>query len=350
MARIRDKAKFLVKLTRAREWWEYKLPVLLSIAYATAFLSGVALTQVAWQILFYLLATMASYTYVSLINDFTDMDEDRAVGKRTGMLALAPATRTLSLVLSIAVGIGFGWFMWPDTLSLLFFASTWIVFTLYSARPFRWKARGVLGVWCDASGVHLFPSLLMISGVSTASGVSVNYGWLIAVAVWSFAYGLRGILWHQFLDKPNDVQTDTNTFVSRFDEAKSRYLVALVVAVELISFAVMLVYIAQPWLLMLVPLYFILVGVRLKKYQRKPIFVIAPHNQPWQMIMLDFYQFFFPVGLLAYAAIAQPWAWIVLAVHVLLFPRTGFNAIMDYSVAVRSAGRRLAQSMRRLAS
>lgn len=350
MAQIAERATFIIKLIRATEWWEYKLPLLLAIAYATVFLSGSPVVTVAWDILFYLFATAASYIYVSLINDFTDMEEDHAVGKKTGMLALTPPTRIVLLVLSVVVGVVLGWLMWPDVLSLVFFAGTWIVFTLYSVPPFRWKARGSLGVWCDASGVHLFPTLLMISGISTATGVPINYGWLLIVGLWSLAYGLRGILWHQFLDKPNDVRTDTNTFVSKLDGTRARYIIAVVVAVELVSFAIMLVYIAQPWLLVLIPLYVGLVGIRAKKLHRKPIFVIAPHHQPWQMIMLDFYQFFLPVGLLIFAAVTQPWAWVVLVLHVMLFPQTGLYAVKDYQLGIKSAKRRLVASVRRIAS
>lgn len=350
MVQMADRAKFIVKLIRATEWWEYKLPLMLAVAYATAFLSGAAVAAVAWPILFYVFATAVSYIYVSLINDFTDMEEDQAVGKKTGMLALAPPTRIFALVVSVVLGVVLGWLMWPDALSIAFFAGTWIVFTLYSVRPFRWKARGILGVWCDASGVHLFPTLLMISGVSTATGIPINYGWLLIAGLWSFAYGLRGILWHQFLDKPNDVQTDTNTFVSKLDGTRSRYIIALVVAVELTSFVLMLVYIAQPWLLVLAPIYAGLVYIRAKMLHRKPIFVIAPHHRPWQMIMLDFYQFFLPVGLLIFAAVMQPWAWVVLVLHVLIFPRTGLYAVKDYQLGVKSAGRRLLASVRRIAS
>lgn len=349
MERIAEKIGFLIKLTRATEWWEYKLPLMLAIGYATALLSGVALSQVALQILFYLVAIMVSYTYVSLINDFTDIEEDSAVGKRTGMLGLSPAMRLPVLIVSIGIGVVFGLLMWPDILSLIFFASTWVVFTLYSVRPFRWKARGLLGVLCDASGVHLFPSLLMVTGISNASGIAIHYGWLATVGIWAFAYGLRGILWHQFMDKPNDLQTQTNTLASKLDAVEFRPIAAFIVLVELSAFAVMLVYISQPLLLVLFPLYFLLVGVRMKKYGRLPIFIVAPHDKPWQMIMLDFYQFFFPIGLLVLAAITQKWAWVVLVIHIALFPGTGLHAIRDYIMAFKLAGRKLIKSMQNLA-
>lgn len=337
---------FLIKLTRAVEWWEYKLTFLVAVAYATALLSSASLIDVSGQILFYLAATIVMAIYVSLVNDFTDVEEDLAVGKRTPMAALSPVMRWITIGFSIGLGVAFGFFIWPDLLSLLFYSLTWIAFTLYSVPPFRWKARGVLGVLCDAVGAHLAPSLLMAAGIFNAAGMQVNYGWLAAVGTWAFASGLRGILSHQFLDRSNDIQTETNTFASKVDPLRFRPVAMLIMAIELLAVGVMFVYIAQPVLLVLFPLYFVLVWIRYRKFGQTPVSIIIPKDKPWQILMDDFYQIFFPIGLLVLGAITQPWAWLVLIVHVSLFHTRALTALKDFAFAFKIAGSKLMKSMR----
>lgn len=320
---------------RAHEWWDYKLPMLISLAYATTFVYGIPLYVIAPYCLFLLMALAIGATYVSLINDITDVNEDLAVGKRNRMANIHRKVRWIFPAVCIALGVVAVFLLKMDTLSIIFYSMSWLAFSLYSVPPFRWKTKGILGVLCDASGAHLFPSLFMVTMVCNVTGMEINYKWLISVAVWSFAYGLRGILWHQFTDKANDIQTNTPTFASKIDTFGFRPVAGCIAAIELVAFAVVLAYVSQPVLLFLLPLYLILVGIRVKKYGQLPIFILAPPDRPWQIMMLDFYQFFLPIGILVLAACTQPWAWLVLVIHAVFFHRTAIMAIRDFYIAVR---------------
>ncbi|PPL00265.1 UbiA prenyltransferase family protein [Parapedobacter indicus] len=334
---------------RAHDWWDHKLPVLLFPAYATTFVYGIPLYAVAPYCLFLLMALAVGAAYVSLINDITDIDEDLAIGKPNRMAKIHRNVRWMFPIVCIALGVIAMVLLKMDTISIIFYSMSWLVFSLYSLRPFRWKTKGVLGVLCDASGAHMFPSLLMVTMVCHVANVQINYTWLISVAIWSFAFGLRGILWHQFMDKANDIQTNTRTFASKVDTAGFRPVATIIVITELVAFAVVLVYISQPILFFLLPVYFALVGIRFKKYEQYPIFILAPQNKPWQITMLDFYQFFLPVGLLVSAAYTQPWAWVVLVIHTLLFHKIAFIAIRDFSMTVRWGYFKLLVAIKRIA-
>ena len=101
----------------------------------------------------------------------------------------------------ISIDYAFSFILFP--LSLIFYLAAYLAFSLYSISPFRFKNRGVLGVIADASGAHLFPSLFVASSMMHNMHISIDPYWLVIVGVWSFAYGLRGILWHQFWDREN---------------------------------------------------------------------------------------------------------------------------------------------------
>lgn len=335
---------FLVKLVRGAEWWEYKLALFAALGYATALVGDVPITNAVWYILFYVLATAVSFTYVSLINDFTDLEEDLAVGKKTGMAILSPLMRWVALGTCIIIGVVVGFFMWPNSLSIFFYASTWVVFTLYSVRPFRWKSRGVLGVLCDATGVHLFPTLLMVSGVSHAVGITLETFWFLIVAVWSLAFGLRGILWHQILDRKNDIKTGIRTFATKIPGHYLRPIAVVLFVVEMTCFVSMLLRINHPGMWIALSCYCILVAIRYSRYNNVPIIMVTPENKSTQVLMLDYYHAFFPISLLVIACLSQPWVWLILLIHIVLFPVTLLLILRDYWMALDALYRQIRYS------
>ncbi len=325
----------LFRSVRAYDWWDYKIAGILAVAYATSMLSDTPLYQVAPDFIFLLVALAIGAVYVSVINDITDIQEDLAIGKRNHMARISPKYRWLIPTLCLAVGGFFSYVLWPDKLSLVLYLSAWVVFSLYSIPPFRFKNRGVLGVLADACGAHLFPTLFVVSRISFVTDQPIAMVWFISVGIWAFTFGLRGILWHQFIDKANDLQTNTTTLASKVDVRQFRPVAAAIMTIEMAAFLVMLIYISEPVLFLLFPVYFVLVGIRFKKYNQLPISIIAPQDRPWQMMMLDFYQCFLPMGLLVSAACVQPWAWVVLVIHMTLFHKIIFIMMRDFATVFR---------------
>jgi len=329
---------------RAPEWWGYKLPPLLSVAYGTTLMADNELYPVSPYFLFFLLSLAIGAVYVSIINDFTDLREDAAVGKANRMENLAPWLRWGMVVGCLTAGIFLGYFMWPDKLTVSLYTCAWISFTLYSVPPFRFKKRGILGVICDASGAHLFPSLFMISGISYVMNVNVDYYWFALVGIWALSFGCRGILWHQFLDRENDIKTNISTLATRVDPQKFKPVAVVLFCIELAAFLGMLMHInlSAVWILLI--LYIVLVTIRYTRYANIPIILITPDNKHSQVLMLDCYQTFFPLGLLFSASFSQPFAWVVLAVHIVLFPTNIMIPLRDYWMAIAALYRQIRYS------
>ncbi|MFC3196181.1 UbiA family prenyltransferase [Parapedobacter deserti] len=334
----------LFGIIRAPEWWGYKLPPLLSVGYATALTSGTTLYHVAPLFLFFLGSLAIGAVYVSIINDITDIEEDIAVGKTNRMANLSPLWRGALITGCLAIGGIFGYFMWPDIQTIIFYTFAWMSFSLYSLPPFRFKERGLLGVLCDACGAHLFPSLLMVSGISYTVGMEIDYYWLTLVAIWALMFGCRGILWHQFLDRENDIKTNISTFATRIAPERFKPAAPAFFAVELAAFGAMLKHVNLIAVWISLVLYAVLVIIRYSRYANIPIILITPRHKHTQVLMIDYYQTFFPLSLLLAASFSQPHVWGLLIAHVVLFPSNIIVPARDYWMAIAALYRQLRYS------
>lgn len=97
----------LSKIARASEWWEYKLPPVLAIAYATAQRAESNLYQLAPRFCILLLGIVIGAAYVSIINDITDIKEDLASGKQNRLSSLSPQFRIVLVLLPLTAGFFF---------------------------------------------------------------------------------------------------------------------------------------------------------------------------------------------------------------------------------------------------
>jgi len=92
------------KIIRSHDWWGSKLTTFLGIAYATVFIADTRLTQSITWVLFLLASLVVGASYVSIINDVTDMEQDIAAGKPNYMLKLPLALRWLLPACCAAIG------------------------------------------------------------------------------------------------------------------------------------------------------------------------------------------------------------------------------------------------------
>jgi len=317
------------KFTRATEWWEYKLVPLLSIGYATILLRHEPMNQVILKLLWLLAAVVVGAVYVSVINDLTDINEDAAAGKPNRMAKIAPVWRITIVSSCLLMGLAFGWMIWPDYLSLFCYSMAWIVFSLYSIPPVRLKKRGIWGVLCDAMGAHLFPTLFIVSSLSGPTPSGINTTWFIAAGLWSFIYGLRGILWHQFHDRTNDILSGTTTFASKIKPENFKTAEILIFGLEAVAFSVLLLLSWNNWILLSLVLYFLVVWIRKTVLHYQLCLVITPVSRPHQLLMNDYYLVFFPLALLLTATCNTPYGWIILCCHFVLFPGKTILVLKD---------------------
>jgi hypothetical protein len=308
----------LISLIRADEWWEYKLAPILSAFYATALVLNIAVSSLWESALSLLVAIVAVAIYASVINDVTDLGGDLAGGKRNVLAGRSRSMIATLIVLTVGAGLLVAW-LWRDDAPLLWcYVATWVAFSVYSLPPFRLKGRGAVGVLCDAAGEQLFPTLVAVFLACRGAQHAVSGAWIASVAVWALAYGLRGIVWHQLTDVENDRAAGFRTFVRLHPRAAPVIATFLVFPLELGGLAAMLWQIGSGWPPAFLVLY-ALYRVRSARQWQTPVIVVP---QPRSFIVLVvFYSDLFPVALLIAASVRNWRVLIVLAVHLLLFPR-----------------------------
>jgi hypothetical protein len=321
----------LISLIRASEWWEYKLVPILSTFYATALVLHVAVSSLWRSALSLLLAIVAAAIYASVINDITDRAGDLAAGKRNAVSGRSRSTVATLVALTAGAGFLFAW-LWRDYAPLLsFYLATWLAFSLYSLPPFRLKERGAAGVLCVAAGEQLFPTIVAVLLACRGAQRAVGGAWMASVAVWAMAYGLRGILWHQLMDSENDRAAGFRTFARLHPRAAAVIGTFIVFPLELIALAAMLWQIGSAWPPAFLVLYALYAIRSARRWQTAPVIVVPKPR--FFIVLHQFYSDLFPVALLITASVRDERALIVLAVHLLLFPRHVVHAIRRLSAS-----------------
>jgi 4-hydroxybenzoate polyprenyltransferase len=328
------------KIIRASEWWEYKLPPMLAVVYATILYTGKSLLELAPRFCILLLGIVIGAVYVSLVNDLTDIREDQASGKVNRLSRFPFWLRICLTILPVFGGFFFAFVFLNDALSVALYALCWIAFSLYSVPPFRLKKRGVLGVFADAAGAHLFPTLFLLSAMTNYLDIPMDWYWFSVVAVWSLMYGLRGILWHQFFDRENDIASGVNTFASKKDPSHFYKEAALVMSIELIALAFMLTHLFKPFPVVALLFYVVLLLGYSRIFGLRVIAIVPPQNRPWHFSMSNYYQLLFPLSLIITSSFVYPQDWFLLAAQLLLFPFIAKNTCTDVISLLRLSVKR----------
>lgn len=324
----------LLEFTRYSEWWEYKIVPLLAISYAFIHMAQFKFATIYYDLIFPLIAIVVGAVYVSVVNDMTDINEDFVAGKRNRMGSVPVFFRIIIIGGCLIGGVICGFMIYPDMLSLFFYLMAWIAFSLYSIPPFRLKKRGVWGILCDAMGAHLFPTMFIVTYLSALHGSTWSMWWYFEVGIWSFAYGLRGILWHQFFDRDNDLKSKTTTFATTIDPDRFKNQELLIFTVEVVAFGAIFIKTLSFWTVSALLVYILLVFIRTYVFKYQNSLIITPLDCPHQILLNDFYLVFFPLSLLLTSATTQPGVWVVLCCHLVLFPRKTILVLYDIRVFV----------------
>lgn len=305
---------------RSEQWWEYKLIPTLSFLYTAAVMSGLSIISLWKDVLALLLSIAACAIFVSVSNDLADLESDARAGKPNRMAELSRVWRGSLLLLSLAAGLLFV-IHWRDNPWLVgVYVGCWLIFTLYSAPPFRWKARGLLGVLADATGAHLLPAFVAILLVYRNTETSVDLQWLAAAAVWALAYGLRGILWHQIADAEHDRQSAVGTFVQRHGVQQAVHLASRVtLPAELAALAFLLWSLPSVVPVFVLAAYGALIAARCYVGQEFP--GVVETRGVRLLLLQEYYDMLLPIAILSVSILKHPSDAIALILHLLLFPR-----------------------------
>lgn len=330
----------LPQTVRAGDWWEFKLSPIFATIYATALLTGSPVYALWPLLLLSLAALVPGAAYVSVINDLTDLEDDRAGGKRNRLegKSRAFAAAVLAGCLLPGVVISFSWRGDPLLLSL--YLAAWLAFSLYSIPPVRLKRRGAPGLLADAAGAHLFPTLVVVVLVFRWRGAAVEPAWFGAVAVWSLCFGLRGNLWHQLSDRAHDERAGLRTFARRHNIALLRGLGNFAIfPLELAAFAFILWRLGGWWPAAFLLLYALLEAAR-RWMWRMNLVVVMPRER-YSIALLEYYEVFYPAALLLASAARDPLDFVMLGAHLLLFPRRAAQVCKDALKLLRQTAYRL---------
>ena len=297
-------------VTRAGDWWQYKLPMPLAFAFVLFLVFEVPPTVGLLAALGILISGASLAAFGHIINDLTDRDQDRLAGVLGWSDRFTRNQLTLFLFLSVVGGFlpwlfaGFG-----GLAAVVLFANFLLPLT-YSAKPFRLKEKGALGVVWDAAGAHAVPMLFVSLAV-----VHAAHGWMatalpliIAAVIWSLLYGLRGIMLHQLHHRELDLRAAVTTYVTqRPAEAVQLLIRSMVFPAEMVAFAALVVLIhvfaLVPALLILALWLIELVkGERLWNHEFDP----APDRLDRYIPPAHLYEVWFPLILLAALTVGDP--------------------------------------------
>jgi 4-hydroxybenzoate polyprenyltransferase len=310
---------------RAGQWWDHKLPPALAVFYGTMLCFGLPISAFAPAALALVAAIAAAAAFVSVINDLADRGDDEKAGKANRIAGRSRGQATILVAMPVLAGLGFA-FAWRVSLFLvLAYAGSWLAFSLYSLPPFRLKARGFAGVAADAAGAHLFPALAALALASFHARRAPDFWWTAGVGLWAFAYGVRGIIWHQLLDRENDRKAGVSTFARRLSpERIARFGALIVFPLELAGLAGLLARLAAPLSfaflpIAFLPVYFLLLLLRIRFLKTRAI-IVAPRASG-AMVLQEYYELFLPVSILCASALAHSLDWVMLLAHLTFFHR-----------------------------
>jgi 4-hydroxybenzoate polyprenyltransferase len=329
---------------RANEWWEFKLGPALATMYASAFLLRVSIISSLPLVLLVLVALAACAAYVSVVNDFTDRADDMASGKTNRLVGKSSSFIATVIGGCILSGLAVAVYWRHERLLLLLYSGSWVAFTLYSFPPIRLKERSSLGVLADACGAHLFPTLLAVAAVYRWRQQPFDLIWLVSTGVWSFSFGLRGILWHQLSDLHYDESINLRTFArAHRTEALQRLGNFIIFPVEVTAFGVMLLHTRSVAAITLLGFYALINFLRGRLYG-SDFCIVEPKPEFHHIVMHEYYEVFFPLAFILASASHHPVDLFVLVVHGLVFPKRWKNTAIETGLIVRRLWRGLIYS------
>ena len=324
----------LASAVRAQAWWEPKLATILGTGYATAFFLHVSVLRAAPTLLLTIAAVVPGAIYVSLINDITDLADDRAAGRTIGFGGEHRRVATLVAAACLAAGLVFSVLAWrDDPLALALYLGAWLSFSLYSLPPLRFKARGSLGVLADGAGAHLLPHLLVVAALYHHFGKSVDAKWMVTVGIWSGAWGLRSILIHQLDDAACDQASGARTFGRSHPRASVLLGAYVLFPVELVALCVLLSQAGSVIAIAALPAYglFDLLRVRFLHVNLR---VVSPATAR-DIALHDYYSVPYPLAFLFAATVRYPSDAAMLVAQMVVFPVTLSRLCVDASQLVR---------------
>jgi len=311
-------------------WWQHIVPPVLAAAYLATATGLLPPEKLVAMLPLFVASIVGIAGFGYFLNDACDIAADRAAGKPNAAAARDPLARAGILLGLLAVGLA-PWSLLPrNAVNLTLLALQVGALTLYSARPFRLKERGLAGVLTDTLYGHLLPVAIALStffpeplgSLGSARTAGPIFVLLVFVVLLLACKGLRNILLHQLGDRENDRRSGLRTFVLARGPVRALALVnRLLLPLELGALAGALVLLAPAapvWVGFAAFLAFTALMFSAWK------FPYLPRRQlrfKFLYFLNDFYEEWLPPTVLAIAVARHPGLWPLLLLHFALFPK-----------------------------
>lgn len=328
----------IAKMSRVSEWWEYKFTPILGIVFATSVILNPPLSLLIKYIFVLIIALIPGAAYVSILNDLTDIEDDKRAGKSNNFINNSTIKGYILLGICLIWGILISCSL--GKYSLFFYLCAWIIFTLYSLPPIRLKNRGFLGVIADASGANMFPQLFAITLLTEWMEAIIDFTWLSMVGFWSLFWGVRVIIWHQLKDKENDLKSGVKTFVNQNNVQTVLNLCRkLTFSIEIVSFIGVLIYTKNFFSLFFIMFYAFCEWLRYKLWKTEVSIINI--SSEYRLAMDEYYNVFFPISFILILVISSPIFIIILLIYLILFPSRIYQTAQETFKLVKSINQRI---------
>lgn len=203
--------KNVVKYIRVEEWMSSKVTMMVGILMYFLLLSGCSVKTVVIDVFVYFLFISMFLAISYVVNDFSDLEIDKKVGKKKVIANMTKTQIWLSLICMFMIGnIPLFYVVENKKLVIALIVIIYLLGISYSAPGIRFKERGALGlVECSFAQRCMPLSIICLF-------INMNYKMDILLGIWiaiSMLDGFRYILIHQIIDMENDIKSGVQTFI-----------------------------------------------------------------------------------------------------------------------------------------
>jgi len=311
-------------------WWQHIVPPILAAAYLAAATGALTPGDLLTRLPLFLASIVGIAGFGYFLNDVCDVAADRSARKANAAAGRTARERAGILIALLVLGLA-PWSLMPRSpVALALLAAEIATLALYSARPFRWKERGVAGALADMSYGHLLPvAIATFAFFPRPPGI----GTLLLVGGALACKGLRNILLHQLADRANDRRAGTRTLVLDIGPVRTlAWINRLLLPLELGALAGILVGlapIAPAWVGFVAFLAFSALKFSAWK------FPFIPQRQlrfKFLYFLNDFYEEWLSPTVLVILVARHVELWPLLPLHFVLFPKGLVKLPRDVSV------------------